>query len=96
MGISGETVKYMHKIILRIVLDIGIVIAVFNGWWFIVLPLSFVGIWLLPFFIEIVIAGLIYDSLFGFVPEMGIWGYVGTLTSIFFLFIIALIKGNIR
>ncbi|KND49889.1 MAG: hypothetical protein AB197_00050 [Parcubacteria bacterium C7867-002] len=86
----------MQKILLRLIIDIGIAYAVLNGWWFIVLPLSFVGIWIFPFFIEIVIAGLIYDSLFGFVPEMGLWGYVGTLVSILFLSVITWVKGSIR
>ncbi len=86
----------MQKIIIRLIIDIAIALAVLNGWWFIVLPLSFVGIWIFPFFIEIVIAGWVYDSLFGFVPEMGLWGYAGTLTSVLFLSIISLVKGSIR
>lgn len=86
----------MQKIIIRLCIDIAIAFAVLNGWWFVAIPLSFVGIWLFPFFIEILVAGLVYDSLFGFVPEMGLWGYAGTLTSVLFFSVITLVKGSIR
>jgi hypothetical protein len=71
-----------NSVILRIILDILIAISLLNGWWFLALPLALVGAWFFPYFIELIIAGIGYDSLFGFVSGMGIWGYMGTIVSV--------------
>ena len=81
-----------HALFMRIFIDLLIASSVFNGWWFFVLPLVIFGSWKYPFFIEFIIAGIVYDVLFGFVPELGIKGYLGTLTSIFIFTMIFLFK----
>lgn len=82
--------------IFRIILDILIVISVINAWWFVALPLAVLGMWKSLYFIEIIIAGIAYDSLFGFVSAMGVWGYVGTMTSIVVFGVIIIFKKIVR
>ena len=70
------------KIFGRIGLDILIAISIFNGWWFIALPLGFVGVWVYKNYFEFIIAGLAYDALFGMVRGTGLVGYIGTIISV--------------
>jgi hypothetical protein len=76
----------------RIILGIIIVLCVIQGWWFIALPLAFVCAWMFSSFVELMIAGIVYDSLFGFVKENGLWGYVGTGISVIGFSILAFLK----
>ena len=87
----------MKKVILhRIIIDLLIIASVFHGWWFIALPLALFGSWKYPRFIEIILAGIIYDSLFGFVPEMGVAGYVGTIVSVVVFLLVMVLKRVVR
>lgn len=70
-----------HKIALRLILDIPLAFAVIEGWWFAALPLGLIGAWAFPYYFEIFIAGVVYDSLFGLVPDMGIKGYAGMIVA---------------
>lgn len=85
-----------RKIIYRIILDLIIILLVFNALWFFALPLSLLGAWFLPNFIEIIIAGIAYDSLFGMGNEMGVYGYVGTIVSILILIVVWVMKKVVR
>lgn len=76
----------------RILLDIVIAFCVIQGWWFIALPLAFGCAWRLSAYIELVIAGIAYDSLFGFVNGDGLWAYLGTITSVIGFGIITFLK----
>lgn len=73
-------------------LDIVIAFCVIQGWWFIALPLAFGCAWRLSAYIELVIAGIAYDSLFGFVNGDGLWAYLGTITSVIGFGIITFLK----
>jgi hypothetical protein len=84
------------KIIFRIILDILIILCVIQGWWFVALPLALIGVWKCGTFIEIIIAGIMYDSLFGFVKGTGLWAYAGTGASVIIFAIAAFLKGTIR
>ncbi len=75
----------MNKTSIRITADIILAVSVVNGWWFVIVPIGIIGAWNYLFFIEILLVGIIYDSLFGFVPSMGIWGYVGSIISVVIL-----------
>ena len=66
----------------RIVLNLVIAAAILNGWWFVALPICIAGVWFYGNFIEIIIAGIAYDALFGMVPGMGIRGFVGTILAV--------------
>jgi hypothetical protein len=71
-----------------------IFIAVICGWWFIALPFALIGAWFLPHFIELIIAGIAYDSLFGMIKGYGIFGYWGVLISIA-IFVLAMISRRV-
>lgn len=71
-----------NNVLARIGFDIVVAILIVHGWWFIALPLAIVAVWKFSLFIELLIAGVVYDALFGFVPGMGIAAYVGTLTAV--------------
>jgi hypothetical protein len=84
------------KTILRIILDILLIIAVVNGWWLVAIILVLVGAWFFKLFIEVIIAGIAYDALFGMVSGMGWRGYVGTIIAIVLLLIIRFFKKLVR
>ncbi len=71
----------MNKPLTRILIDLILFISVLNGWWFVALPLVILVGWFFPFFIELLIAGIMYDSLFGFTPSLGTSGYQGTISA---------------
>lgn len=85
-----------RNILSRIILDILIAISLLNGWWFIALPLALIGSYSFSYFIEVVIAGIVYDSLFGFIPGMGLKGYAGTISAIVIVLILSLVKKVVR
>lgn len=84
------------QLIFRILLDFLIIVSILHAWWFIALPLAIFGVWKFPYFIEIILAGIIYDSLFGFVSGMGVLGYVGTVVSIIVFGIVVLLRKVVR
>ena len=85
-----------NRIIFRILLDAFIAIAVFHAWWFIALPLALFCIWQYPFFLEIIIAGFIYDALFGSGSASDPWSYLGTIVSIICMAAVAGMKKVVR
>ncbi len=84
------------KTIFRIVIDLILFLAVLNGWWFIVIPFGFFGVYTYLYFIEILIAGIMYDSLFGFIPGMGVQAYIGTIVAVIIIVIMNLVKRVVR
>jgi hypothetical protein len=82
--------------IYRIILDLLIFLCVTQGWWFVFLPLGILGVWYFPYFIEIVVAGVIFDSLFGFIPDLNIIGYANTIISSFLLLFISGVRRIVR
>lgn len=85
-----------RSIITRIVIDILIFFFIINGWWFIAVPLIGIGAWKFSFIPEIVIAGVMYDALFGMTSSYGVWGYVGTIVAAVIICIAQVIKKMIR
>ncbi len=86
----------MNKTTIRILLDIVIAIAVLEGWWFVALPIGIVSAWAFPYYLELFLAGFIYDSLFGMTTGMGIVGYLGTIVTAIVLAIVAIVKKLVR
>jgi hypothetical protein len=80
----------------RIILSIIIAIAILNGWWFIAVPVLIFGTWLFSFSLEWIVAGVIYDALFGMAPGMGLWGYAGTITAVCAFIASRLLKKMLR
>lgn len=66
----------------RLICDLLILISVMNGWWPVAVIIGLVGNWYFSYFIEIIIAGIIFDSLFGYDQYLGLAGYYGTIISI--------------
>ncbi|MDD5165632.1 MAG: hypothetical protein PHG25_03840 [Candidatus Pacebacteria bacterium] len=85
-----------RSVIFRILLDIALFICVIHGWWFIALPIVFIGVLRLYFVVEIIVAGIMYDALFGMVVPAGIWGYAGIITAAVILIILRLLKKVVR
>ena len=84
------------KIVFRILFDITIVVCLVQGWWFIILPLAVIGLMWFPYYFEAVLAGIIFDSLFGSMPNMGMYSYVGTLTMAILATLISVAKKMLR
>ncbi len=82
--------------IFRIIINIIIFIAVINGWWFLALPLGVIATWRFRYYLEIIIAGIYYDALFGSIPALGIWGYAGTITGVSVVLLVFLLKKLVR
>ncbi|MES2216380.1 MAG: hypothetical protein V4481_03720 [Patescibacteria group bacterium] len=86
----------MPRIITRIIIDIAILLCLIHGWGFVALPLGIVGALVFPFYIELILAGVMYDALFGFTAGQGFAGYLGTIISTVFIFIVIIIKKIMR
>ena len=82
--------------IFRIILYLLIAFSILNGWWLLAFPLLIIGIWKFAFRIEILIAGIVYDALFGMVSGTGLRGYIGTIIAIIILIILSLFKKLLR
>ena len=85
-----------NTIIKRAALGIILFICIINAWWFIAVPVGIIGCVYFDFYVESVIAGVMYDSLFGMISSMGIRAYIGTMISLFILMIISVSKKFIR
>lgn len=86
----------MKNISARIIGDIVLFILTIFGFWYIVI----VGTIYLSFvqkrYIEIVLFGIVYDSLFRMIPGEGYHGYWGTILSTTIFLLIVFIKKLIR
>lgn len=80
----------------RTVIDLLIILTILNGWWYIALAVAIFSVWSFDHFIEIIIAGVIFDSLFGYSEYLGIAGYCGTILSITIFMIAELVKKFLR
>jgi hypothetical protein len=87
----------MNKnLVLRIVIDILIFVSVLNGWWFFALPLGLFGSYYFPYFAELVLAGVAYDSLFNFMPDTGLRYVIATIIAVVIVSVIGGLKKVIR
>jgi hypothetical protein len=87
----------MNKLIItRIVIDFIILISVISGWWHIALIISMISLMFFPFFIEMIIFGIIFDALFGYNQSLGISKYAGTILSVSIFLIIYWLQNTLR
>lgn len=84
------------KRIFRIIIDIVLFFLIINGIWFIALPLSVISAFIFENYFEIILFGIMYDSLFGYVSIHSIYGYLATIFSVFAYIIISVIKKTLR
>ena len=66
----------------RVLVGILILFAVIYGWWLVVVILSLFALVNYRNYIEIIFFGIIFDALFGFNDNLGIFGYVGIIYSV--------------
>lgn len=71
-----------NKILTRILVDVFFLISVIYGWWLVAIIFSLFSIVYFRNYIELIIFGLIFDALFGFNENLGIFGYVGLIYSV--------------
>ena len=70
--------------------------SVIYGWWVVALIFSLIAILYFNNFIEIIIFGLIFDALFGFNENLGIFGFVGLIYSVSIYLIFYWLKKILR
>ncbi len=78
--------------IFRLVVNILLLFAIINGWWFFAIPLVVIGFWSQYFYIEGLLAGVFFDGLFGMTSSLKLWGYIGTIVSVFIWVLIKILK----
>jgi hypothetical protein len=86
----------MFKLIFRIIIDIVIFVCLVQGWWHFTLLLALIGIWNFGFYIEIILAGLIYDALYGSVAVKGLTGSIGLIVGAILFMVLTVIKRIVR
>ena len=84
------------RTLIRLVVDLILAVSVIEGWWFLALPISLIGVWSFPYFAEIIVAGFAYDALYGMVPGMGVKAYAGTIAACISSAIFAGLKKVVR
>ena len=80
----------------RLVLDLAIFISVLNGWWFIAIPLCIIGLWFIENYIEIIVAGVVFDAIFGMNNAFGLYAYAGTTVGILLYTCMHIVKKFVR
>jgi len=70
---------------IRIILGLIALICVIQGLWYVAFPLCILCAWIFPAYYEVLLLGLIYDSLFGFVGG-GLKSYYGFVVAIILFF----------
>lgn len=83
-------------LIKRTLVDLLLLVSVLNGWWIVAVVIGLIATWTFNYFIEIIIAGIIFDSIFGYTATLGLWGYIGTITSILIFIVISWSKNVLR
>ncbi len=86
----------MKKILPRLVSDLALFIFVIHGWWILVLILAMIANWKFPYFWEILLAGLAYDSLFNFSSDPSLSSWLGTILAAVIFVLIVFAKRVVR
>ena len=84
------------KILSRILIDVLIAISLLSGGWFVALPLCMLGSYAFSYFIEAIVAGIVYDSLFGLIFGMGVRAFAGTISMVVLSLLSAGLKTVLR
>lgn len=86
----------MNLFLQRILSDLIMIFCVLNGWWYIALVVAIFSAWSFDYFFEVIIAGMIFDSLFGYLESIKLAGYYGTIISLSIFIMIELLKRFLR
>lgn len=86
----------LNNSLFRICLDIVLVICLIQGWWLVLFLVAVVHVSLCSYPFEILIAGIVYDALFGLLPGTGVRGYAGTIAMVVVFLIVLGVKRLVR
>ena len=84
------------RLIKRILWDFAILVCLVQGWWYAAIIIAMICAWNHKLYLEIIIAGLIYDSLYGPVAVNSISSYIGLTLGIALFIMISIMKRVIR
>jgi len=79
----------------RLIFGIVLLISVINGWWFIIVPLGILGLWIFPYYVEFIVAGLGYDAIFG-LTEDSVSRFIGLIVTLVISLIVVFLKKFLR
>jgi hypothetical protein len=82
--------------LIRIVADLILLILVVYGQWYVALPLGLVAAWLFPYYVELLMLGLIHDALFGLGHGLDPWAHAGLVIAIVALGLASFLRGFMR
>jgi hypothetical protein len=85
-----------NEILQRLLLVALILLAVILGWWHIAIILGMIGCLSRKLFLEFIIAGVIYDALFGHSELPSLNNYIGTIVSLVLFIVIFGLKKVLR
>ena len=85
-----------RRTVIRLVIDLLIAFFIINGWWFLALLLALYGLWKFQYFVECIIFGIAFDSLFGFMKDIHIYSYLGTIIGFVTFISVVLFKNMVR
>jgi hypothetical protein len=86
----------VNNLSVRICTDIVLTICLIQGWWLVLFLAAIIHVSLFSYPFEIIIAGIVYDSLFGLLPGTGVRGYAGTIAMVVVFLIVYGIKKLVR
>lgn len=80
------------SIFFRLIINVLLFVSIINGWWFFAVTFVFLGFRFQSFYIEGLLAGIFFDSLFGMIPSLYLWGYIGTITAVIIWIFVRILK----
>lgn len=85
-----------NALAIRVLFDLVLAVSVLEGWWFVAIPVALSGSWVLPWYLEPLIAGAAYDAFFGLIPGGGWGSYIGTASGLAIVAIVWIVSKVVR
>ena len=82
--------------IFRLILGVLLLFVIIQGWWFIALPIALIGLLRYRWYFESLVAGIVYDSLFGLIDGEGARGRIGIIAASVIFIGMVLLKNILR
>ena len=86
----------MHRIRIRIIIGLVLAVCVLQAWWLAALVIGLIGTWFFRDYLELVVAGIAYDALYGDTIGSGWTSHLGLFVSIIGLLITVGLKKVVR
>ncbi|MEI6304868.1 MAG: hypothetical protein WCP09_02500 [Candidatus Taylorbacteria bacterium] len=86
----------IFKFLRRIIFDVAILACLVQGWWYAALIVAVIAAWNHKMYVELIIAGLIYDSLYGPVSMNNMTTHIGLTICVVLFILIGIMKKVIR